>query len=340
MLRHGDFRIFPKHLTDQYTAPKVSGRKQKGLEQEIFDGFSPTTVPDLQRIVAANAARSHPNTKQGLGTPTVILPSLTPPPPPPYTPIAAAENQGPICPPPLFPPPRIPQRNPRRKKRQPNGLRVNIHKDHDVLGMVTHPGDHAIGGLPTPPCSAVSTEGMLSSHRTAALLSPGVSDSQDRAPSPTPSAIIDELYCDSPTLGLEDCFDIPVKIEPWTPERSPENPVAATNGIPSPRFEQLSQSDEVQTISDQSSSSSRGSSGAAPPSSNLAPNLIVQPTSPNAGAMRQDTAYDVRTPSLVESTISEEWNADVAVEYGSKPGEREIMPQVFGPMYAYFPLAL
>ena len=351
--RHGDFRVFPEHLADHNitttttttttktttTTTVISGEKPKRLEQEIFDGLSPVTVPDLPRIVTANTARSHLNTKPG-HTPAVLLPPpLAQPPPPPYTPVGTEENQGPACPPPPFPPPRIPQSYPGRKRKQPSRLRVNIHKDLEVLRIVTRSEDHAIGRLPTPPVSVVSAEDM-SPGRRAARLPPDASYSyrRDRPASLTPSAIIDEIYCDSPTLGLEDCFDIPIKIEPWTPEcESDRAPREKATSSPQP------QSSEDQAVSDRHSSSPRCSSPSppslsvvGPTSATTAQNPLDPVTLPNA-ALRRGSANDARSPSLIESIISEDWNADVAVEYGSKPGEREIMPEIFGPMYACFP---
>jgi hypothetical protein len=242
--------------------------------------------------------------------------------------MAADKIPEPTNPPPPFPPPSIPQQSPRRKKKRPaSRLRVDIRRDdHEVFAILKPP---------IPPSSVISFEAIVP-HCSAKSTAPDVSDGPDaRSHSPAPSAFIDRIYCDSPTLGLEDCFNDPVRIEPQTPE-----PVFTpiTNESTGALSQQSSPRKLASSIVSRSSSESfcvlanqcQTPMGEKMPSSLAAPLLKLGAQSRRESVLQ---AYDSRAPSFNSSASNNSWNIEFAIEYGVKPGETEIMPESFCSMY-------
>jgi hypothetical protein len=237
LYQHGDFRIFPEHLLgvvgqqclQHDDCDNTESDQQILLEQEILDKLSGVGSKSNRTCLV------NPISVES-GQPDLH--------PPPYTAIAGRYGntstiQEPLGPLPLLPPPVLPHRiggANRLKKNRATTLRVEIdinrnnegkNYHQEVLRIVKPLNDKRRKNLPTPPSSVVSWDDVSSLTSSSNGSCPGLgdsfrydsireADSSYRSPSPSPSFIIDEIYCDSPTLGLE---DPPVKIDPapWSP---------------------------------------------------------------------------------------------------------------------------
>lgn len=320
--RHGDFGVFPAHLAHQNTAT--------ALPQLPTEKDCQTTRSSVVSSASINSSGS----TQGLGQ--------LPPPPPPYSvtehspePIQSRQQQQPAS------PSVAPQSSPNGTKGHPDLLHVDVggEEDGQVLSLVKPFRECTIARLPTHPSSGVS----LGSNRTIVTKGTArkdVCERGNRVPSPSPSAVIDEIYCDSPTLGLEDYFETPVKIEPWTPPAHAHTPTTGTYVVPSP----LELSPKPKTRDPQKTRSliipsSPRSSVITQLTRASAEEKIVVPIAGSDRAVKRQSAvqtYDTRAPSPNGLIVDErEWNVDFAVEYGVRPGEIEVMPDRFSAMYPH-----
>jgi hypothetical protein len=328
-MRHGDFTIFPPHLADQGTAVTVAeGERQLALEQDILDNL----FFNRPRASTTSSSSIRSSSPQWLANGQSVLPQ---PPPPPYSATAGAEIRPPSSPPPSFPPPGIPPRSPERKRRRPGSLRVKIQDDDR---STTKPRtDHTINRLPTPPSSAISLEEMPSSNSISTSTiqeEPSVTEVEENngALSPTPNTIIDEIYCDSPTLGLEDYFELPITPEPSSTPTTEHDRYA----IPSPlELSPKQTKDPLQHLPSLESSvlTRLDSTASAPVERTIASPIL---STSNANQVKRASVlqtYDPRAPSPNGLIVDDrEWNVDFAIEYGGRPGEREVMPERFSVM--------
>ncbi|KAF8243102.1 hypothetical protein K440DRAFT_590012 [Wilcoxina mikolae CBS 423.85] len=333
VMRHGDFTIFPPHLADQGMAvAPVEVERQIVFEQDIFDNPSGVSGRPRTSMISSSSISSSSPPWSASGQ------SVLPPPPPPYSAIADAEIRPPSSPPPSFPPPSIPPRSPERKRRRPGSLRVKIQNE-DEHSSIKPLMDSVINKLPTPPSSAISLDGTPSSNN-AILTStiqeePSITEAEENNEplTPSPSAILDEIYCDSPTLGAEDYFELPITPEPAS---KPITPTTDRFAIPSPlELSPKQAKDPLQYLpSLESSVLTRLDSAPAA----VDERIIASPILAALNSNRIERAsvlqtYDPRAPSPNGLVVDDrEWNVEFAIEYGVRPGEREVMPERFGVM--------
>ena len=276
--------------------------------------------------------------------------------PPPYS--AVASEDSPTVPQPagtapLYPPPAVPQLvTGVKRKKPPHHLRVTttVQRSEKVsmeIGTV-QPLRDSKAKLPTPPSSADSQGGLPSNTNTVRIDHSGTASQdsrgdENRIPSPTPSAIIDSIYCDSPTLGED--FDLSLRI------RTPTSAQSSTSGPPSTGRNESGLSPIHHTIDSsprqvQSMEPQKGSETTSDVISmhqdrpTTEEKITVSPppststqTSASDGRLAVQ-AYGHRAPPI-DALIADDsgrWNVDFAIEYGVRPGEREVMPETFAPM--------
>lgn len=329
---HGDFRIILEHLVEDNNmpAPFTGGSLQTVWEHGILNTTATVPPNSCKRVGSTNpnaAPTQGPEVSTAHSTPSL--------PPPPYTAVAADGLPGPGGLP--FTPPCIPQRGCSNRTRRPpiNNLRVETHRDyHHEAVLVEQPKEANVSKPPSPLSPILSLEDILPYCNAEPEMSEASDGSGFMSPSPTTSEIIDEIYCDSPTLGLEECFNEPVRIGPLTPE--PVFTPATLQRNEAPTLLELPP--RQPTVSRSSSGSSSSSYVMANPSPTLLeekelpplPPLLAPELSRRASVLQ---IYDSRAPSLDGPPGEEDsWNVDFAVEYGVRPGEREIMPESFAQM--------
>lgn len=323
--RHGDFGVFPAHLARQNTTT--------ALQQLPIEKDCQTTRSSVVSSASINSSGS----TQGLG-------QQLPPPPPPYSVTEHSPEPKPSKQQQPASPSVAPQSSPNRTKGHPDLLHVDVggEEDGQALSLEKPFRKCTIAKLPTPPSSGVS----LGSNHTivpeGATRKDVCEREEDRVPSPSPSAVIDEIYCDSPTLGLEDYFKSPVKIEPWTPPTHAYTPTTGTCVVPSPL--ELSPKpitrDPQKTRSLSIPSSPRPSVMAQLTRASAEEKIVVPIAGSDRAVKRQSAVqtYDTRAPSPNGLIVDERgWNVDFAVEYGVRPGEIEVMPDRFSAMYPPLP---
>ncbi|CCX33576.1 Similar to hypothetical protein [Tuber melanosporum Mel28]; acc. no. XP_002842042 [Pyronema omphalodes CBS 100304] len=350
--RHGDFTVFPLHFAEQsITMPTSETDHQVMLEQEILDKLSEVNVSGNRRTIMTSSSGYSSSLTHGTGT--SILPP--PPPPPPYTERVASTSSPPSSPLPSLPPPEVPVRSPERKKRRRESLRVDTHRENerDFVSI-----SKALQNQPTSnfknltPCCSVYTHADTSvsaiSRSTIRTNLPRQSeyDELQRSPSPTPSDVINELYGeDSPTLGLGEYGEAPVKIEPYSPPPIPiSTPTSSSSSyvaISSIELSPRQQKDlyyPTSVMSSRSSVVTRSSGRSGSTYSTEEKIVITKPDSIISDRaikrLSGTQTYDPRAPSPNGLIVDDdrEWNVDCVVEYGVQPGEREVMPEQFGIM--------
>jgi hypothetical protein len=330
---HGDFSIFPEHLVDE--CDPVAGiptekDQQLMLEQEILDKLSD---------VSSRSSPSRASLASSIST------TFTEPPP--YSAVASEDGSTdpqPAGTAPLFPPPAVPQLvTGVKRKKPPHHLRVTttVQRSEGVsmeIGTV-QPLRDSKAKLPTPPSSAKSQESLPSNTNMVYINHSGTASQdgggENRVPSPTPSAIIDSIYCDSPTLGLEEDFDLSLRIGTPTSAQSSTSgpPSIGRNEIqqhpiasPLPPVQFMDPRKSNDTTSDHRPTTEEKIAVSLPPSTSTQ-------TSASDGRLVAQ-AYDHRAPSTGALIVDDigRWNVDFAIEYGVRPGEREVMPETFIPM--------
>lgn len=188
ILALGTFRIFPENLI-------------------IAEDVGPsTTYTDHQ--IALEKAVLNSLTEVSSRPPMKSSPS---PQPPPYESLGSLLPESPLLPSPTL----IRRMSTKRKKQRPPTLKTR-HLN-DAPSIQTTPDQSS--RLPTPPSSVISVEDTNFNCNTSTN-EPSNSSTKEPATSilpPNIDKLIDDIYCDSPTLGSEECFQQPVKIEPFSP---------------------------------------------------------------------------------------------------------------------------
>jgi hypothetical protein len=347
--RHGDFTVYPLHFAEQsITMPTSETVHQGMLEQEILDKLSGVDVSGKRRTSRTSSSGYSSSSTHGTGT------SILPPAPPPYTETIGSMSSPPISPLPSIPPPEVPLRDPERKKRRRESLRVDTRREseHEAVSI-----SKILQNQPTSanltPCSSVythdDTPASTIPRSTIRTNLPRQSeyDELQRSPSPTPSDIINEIYGgDSPTLGLGEYGEAPVKIEPYSPPPIPiSTPTSSSSSYVAVSSMELSPRHQKDLYYPPSVMSSRSSvmtrsSGRSGSTYSAEEKIVI--TKPDS--IRSDRAikrssgtqtYYPRAPSPNGLIVDDDrkWNVDCAVEYGVRPGEREVMPEQFGVMW-------
>ncbi|KAI5818367.1 hypothetical protein BZA77DRAFT_306786 [Pyronema omphalodes] len=345
--RHGDFTVYPLHVFEQTIAmPTSETIHQCVLEQEIFDKLSGINVSEKRR------SRTTSSSSYSLSSTHRTRTSISPLAPPPYTETISSMSSPPIIPLPSIPPPEIPMRDPERKKRRLKSLRVDVRgESKDEAVSVSEGLRNQPNSANFTPCRPVYTQddtpASTITRSTICTNLPRRSECDElpRSPSPTPSDIINEIYSrDSPTLGLGEYGEAVVKIEPCSPPPILiSTPTSSSSDDVAVSLMELYARHQRDLYSSPSAVSSRSS-------------VITRSSGRLGSAYSAEERIAIKHPESIRSDFNitmssgahtynsrpsgngliidnnRERNVDCTVDYGVRPGEREVMPEKFGAM--------